>query len=129
MKGVITFMLVMFTGLALQAQEFKFKKESIDYGKVVQGSDGNRVFEFTNIGSEPIVIKRVASTCGCAVPKKPTKPVLPGETASIEVSYNTNKVGRFSKAITILSNAKNERKVIRIKGVVVPNAVAITNVD
>ena len=38
--------------------------------------------------------------------------------AKIEVSYDTKRIGGFSKAITIFSNAKTERKMIKIKGYV-----------
>ena len=43
---------------------------------------------------------------------------MPGEKGEIKVSYATSRVGGFSKSITIFSNAKNTRKVIRIKGLV-----------
>ena len=52
------------------------------------------------------------------MPKKPEKPIMPGEKGEIKVSYDTKRVGGFSKAITIFSNAKNVRKVIKIKGIV-----------
>ena len=43
---------------------------------------------------------------------------MPGEKGQIEVSYDTKKPGGFSKTLTIISNAKNERKRIKIKGFV-----------
>ena len=43
---------------------------------------------------------------------------MPGEKGEIKVSYATNRIGGFSKSITIYSNAKNPKKVIRIKGLV-----------
>ena len=48
----------------------------------------------------------------------PEKPIMPGEKGEIKVSYDTKRVGGFSKAITIFSNAKNARKIIKIKGYV-----------
>ena len=41
---------------------------------------------------------------------------MPGEKGQIEVSYDTKRLGGFSKAITIYSNAKQERKMLKIKG-------------
>ena len=73
---------------------------------------------FTNIGDAPIIIKNIQSSCGCTVPKKPEKPVMPGEKGEIKVSYDTKRVGGFSKSITIFSNAKNPRKIIKIKGII-----------
>ena len=43
---------------------------------------------------------------------------MPGKTGEIKVSYDTKRVGGFSKTIIIFSNAKNARKVIKIKGIV-----------
>ena len=96
--------------------EFKFKTETINYGKITSGADGVRVFEFTNVGKSPLIISRVQASCGCTVPKKPNHPIMPGEDGKIEVAYDTKRLGGFSKAITIFTNAKNERKMLKIKG-------------
>ncbi len=118
MKIFYTLLIIGFISLSTTAQEFKFEKEIINYGKIDKGSNGERVFVFTNIGDQPLIIKNIKSSCGCTVPKKPEGPIMPGEKGEIKVSYATNRVGGFSKSITIFSNAKNPRKVIRIKGLV-----------
>ena len=118
MKLLGSLLVVLFLSFSLNAQEFKFQEEVIDYGKIDKGSDGAKVFIFKNIGDQPIIINKIQSSCGCTVPKKPEKPIMPGEDGEIKVSYDTKRVGGFSKSITILSNAKNSRKIIRIKGIV-----------
>ena len=118
MKSLGSILVVLFLSFSLNAQEFKFQEEVIDYGKIDKGSDGAKVFIFKNIGDQPIIIKKIQSSCGCTVPKKPEKPIMPGEDGEIKVSYDTKRVGGFSKSITIMSNAKNPRKIIRIKGIV-----------
>ncbi|CAL2102304.1 conserved protein of unknown function [Tenacibaculum sp. 190130A14a] len=124
MKTMITFLVFVFTIGMVNAQEFKFKKETIDYGKITQGSEGKRVFEFTNVGKEPLIIKQVISTCGCAVSKKPTQPIMPGKKGKIEVSYDTKRIGGFSKMFTVMSNAKTKRKALKIKGFIEKSLVA-----
>lgn len=118
MKTVFTFLIIGLISLSTTAQEFKFESESIDYGKIKKGSNGERTFVFTNIGDAPLVINKVQSSCGCTIPKKPETPIMPGEKGEIKVSYDTKRVGGFSKSITIYSNAKNARKIIKIKGIV-----------
>ena len=122
MRAVLTFALILFVGFSSfgqdQKPEFKFVTETIDYGKITLGADGKRVFEFTNVGKSPLVITQVKASCGCTVPKKPEGPIMPGEKGKIEVSYDTKRPGGFSKAITIFSNAKMPRKMIKIKGYV-----------
>ena len=95
---------------------FEFEAETIDYGKIQQHADGVRYFKFKNVGSSPLVIEKVKGSCGCTVPSKPDHPIMPGETGEIKVKYATNRLGRFSKTVTITSNATTTPKVVRIKG-------------
>ena len=118
MKAIVTIFFIGFITIASYAQEFKFDTETIDYGKIDKGADGIRTFTFTNIGDQPLIIKDIKSSCGCTIPEKPKKPILPNQKGSIKVSYNTNITGGFSKSITILSNVKKERTVVKIKGFV-----------
>ena len=110
----------LFTTLWVSAQEkaeIQFKEETIDYGKINRGSNGLRVFEFTNTGDAPLVITNVRSSCGCTIPKKPEESILPGQQGKIEVQYDTNRAaGPFRKAITVSSNASNPTKILKIKG-------------
>lgn len=118
MKALGTIIALLFITISLNAQEFKFEKETIDYGKIAKGSNGERIFVFTNIGEQPLIIKNIQSSCGCTIPKKPEQPIMPGEKGEIKVSYDTNRPGGFSKQITIFSNAKMPRKALKIKGFV-----------
>ena len=118
MKTLGTLLLVLCATLSINSQEFKFEQETIDYGKIIKGSEGERTFVFTNVGDAPLIIQSIKSSCGCTVPKKPEAPIMPGEKGEIKVSYDTKRVGGFSKSITITSNTKNAVKVIKIKGFV-----------
>lgn len=123
MKKFLTFLFVATFGMISYAQEtaeISFKAEEIDYGKVKVGSDGVRVFEFTNTGKAPLVITNVSSSCGCTVPSWTKDPIAPGAKGKIEVKYDTNRVGPISKTVTVTSNAKqNPVKGLRIKGEVI----------
>ena len=128
MKKLVFLLIVGFAALSLQGQTkeevlkdftgpvFKFESEVIDYGDIAYNSDGNRVFKFTNVGKSPLIITQVKGSCGCTVPTKPEEPIMPGETGEIKVKYATNRIGPFSKTVTITSNAYEETKVLRIKG-------------
>jgi hypothetical protein len=118
MKTIGTLLLVLYATLSINSQEFKFEQETIDYGKIIKGSEGERTFVFTNVGDAPLIIQSIKSSCGCTVPKKPENPIMPGEKGEIKVSYDTKRIGGFSKQITILSNAITARKIVKIKGLV-----------
>ncbi|MGB0896268.1 MAG: DUF1573 domain-containing protein [Flavobacteriaceae bacterium] len=100
----------------VKSGEFKFDTETIDYGTIAKNDNGVRSFSFTNTGNAPIIITSVKGSCGCTVATKPSKPILPNETAEIGVKYDTKRVGSFSKTITVVSNASEKNKVLRIKG-------------
>lgn len=119
MKKTILLLFVGLLAYNLSAQEvakIEFKAETMDYGVIERGSDGVRVFEFTNTGTAPLIISKVSSSCGCTIPKKPEAPILPGESGEIQVKYDTNRVGPIRKAVTVISNADTPTKVLKIKG-------------
>ncbi len=98
------------------APVFKFETEVVNYGDIAKNSDGKRVFKFTNVGKSPLIITNVKGSCGCTVPTSPKEPIMPGQTGEIEVKYSTNRIGPFSKTITITSNATEANKVLTVKG-------------
>ena len=115
--------MILFT-LSLESQEkvaeVTFEKILIDYGIIDHGVDGKRTFNFKNTGTAPLIFNRIYSSCGCTIPKKPEKPILPGESGSIDVEYDTKRTGAFQKAITVNSNAVNSNIILRIKGEILP---------
>ena len=120
MKKLVLFLFVGMLGFGLTAQDasakIEFKTETVDYGEIAKGADGVRVFEFTNTGKAPLIISDVRSSCGCTIPKKPDAPIMPGKTGEIQVKYDTNRVGPIRKAITVISNADTQTKVLKIIG-------------
>lgn len=114
------------------APEISFDKTVHDYGTIVQGGDGTCYFEFENTGKEPLILSRPRSSCGCTVPTWPKQPILPGKSEKIKVTYNTKRMGRINKSVTIYSNAKNNPVILRIKGNVVstpPEQMPEKNID
>ncbi len=102
-----------------------FENETIDYGTIPHNADGKREFVFVNNGNKPLVIESTQGSCGCTVPSKPEGAIAPGAKGVIGVKYATDRVGAFTKTVTIKSNAVGqETKVVTIKGTVLPDAPA-----
>lgn len=102
-----------------------FENETIDYGTIPHNADGKREFVLTNNGNKPLIIESTQGSCGCTVPTKPEGPIAPGERGVIGVKYATDRVGQFTKTVTVKSNATgNPTKVLTIKGNVLPDAPA-----
>ncbi|MEZ5043703.1 MAG: DUF1573 domain-containing protein [Saprospiraceae bacterium] len=103
---------------ATDGPAMKFETLQVDYGTIIQDSDPYRYFKFTNVGTEPAVIKTAKGSCGCTVPTYPKEPILPGQTAEIKVRYDTKRVGPFTKRVTLTTNTAEPEIVLTIKGVV-----------
>lgn len=110
----------LFTAMqANQPGEFKFEKETNDFGKIPQGKPVSFDFKFTNVGDQPIIISNVETTCGCTVSKYTTTPIKKGEVGVITATFNAASAGSFTKPLTVKSNAKTPVKYLYIKGEVV----------
>ena len=102
-----------------------FENETIDYGTIPHNADGKREFVFVNNGNKPLTIESTQGSCGCTVPSKPDGAIAPGAKGVIGVKYATDRVGPFTKTVTIKSNATGqETKVVTIKGTILPDAPA-----
>ncbi len=110
---------------AIDGAGMVFENETIDYGTIQHNAEGTREFVLTNNGNKPLTIESTQGSCGCTVPTKPEKPIQPGEKGVIKVHYATDRVGQFTKTVTVKSNAAGqETKVLTIKGNVLPDAPA-----
>lgn len=110
--------------VAMMAQQavITFEKTDHDFGKINE-ADGKvtTVFTFKNEGMESLVLSNVRASCGCTTPKWPRQPIEPGQTGEITVTYNPNgRPGRFTKTVTITSNATEPTTRVTIKGEVIP---------
>jgi len=131
MKKFALILFIGFLAISVNAQEkveaktadentpvFKFETEIVDYGDIARNSDGIKLLKFTNIGKSPIIITNVKGSCGCTVPTSPKEPIMPGEEGEIQIKYATNRIGAFSKTVTITSNAVRPNIIIPVKGTV-----------
>ena len=106
--------------------EIEFEKVVHDYGDVPYNGNGECEFRFTNTGTEPLLVQKPKSSCGCTIPSWPNEPILPGESDIIKVTYRTNRSGIINKTVTVTSNAVNNPTVVlRIKGRVLDQTTEI----
>ena len=125
-------LLVLFVACQAQAQpgpsvlgepNISVDQEVYDFGVIQKGADGQCTFTITNTGSDPLIISKCDKTCGCTVPKCSKEPIVSGGTSEVLVTYDTNRVGPFNKAVKVHTNDPDEPlKMLRIKGEVVASA-------
>ena len=88
-----------------------------NFGKVTDGEKVNYSYRFKNTGTKPLVIVEATASCGCTVPQKPERPILPGETGFIKIIFDSKgRVGNAHKTITVKSNANPEFPILFLTG-------------
>ena len=103
-----------------------FNKLTHDFG-VIAENDGSQSysFEFTNKGTDPVMIQKVVSSCGCTTPDWSKEPVAPGGKGYVKVTYKPSGVTTFNKSITVnIANGNPETLVLHIRGNVMTIAEA-----
>ena len=112
---------LMLLSIQLFAQKIDFEVKEINYGDIFQDDNGLRIFKFKNTGTAPLIISDVQKTCGCTSPSYTKTPVMPGEQGEIQVTYDTKRVGQFTKFVTVYSNDPEQNAVqLKINGNVKP---------
>lgn len=107
-------MMMLLTTLAFAQPAMEFEATTVDYGKIEQDADPYRVFKFKNTGNEALIITNAKGSCGCTVPTYPKEPIAPGQSAEIKVRYDTKRIGKINKTVTLQTNAGV--KVLKIAG-------------
>lgn len=99
-----------------------FSATEHDFGRIQEGETVGYTFNFKNTGDADLVLTSVQTSCGCTVPKFSRKPIPPGGSGSIEVSFDSrDRSGRQTKTITVFSNAGTRVMMLRITAEVAGN--------
>jgi hypothetical protein len=80
------------------------------------------VFQFRNVGKQPLKIYKVEPFCGCVTAKFTEKPVLPGQLGYITLTYNGGGKhdGYFSENIEVYSSSEKDPRIyLNISGTLV----------
>ena len=103
------------------AATIAFDKVEYNFGTVNEGDIVETTFKVTNAGKTDLIITNAQASCGCTVPTWPKDPIKPGDSADIEVSFNTSgKPNRQSKSITLTTNTESGMETLILKGSVIP---------
>lgn len=109
------------TALALKdSTTVQIIDSSYNFKTVTDGEKVQYSYRFKNTGTKPLVIVNASASCGCTVPQKPEKPILPGEIGFIKIVFDSKgRVGTAHKTITVESNAKPGFPPLELTGEVV----------
>jgi hypothetical protein len=103
--------------------KIKFRNDTYDFGKVMEGKKVEYDYVFTNDGDEPLILKNVKASCGCTTPSWPREPIAPGATGKIHASFDTAGRGSVggqqqNKNITVTGNFEGGTIQLTLRGLV-----------
>jgi hypothetical protein len=79
-----------------------------DFGAIVKGEKVVVELPLRNTGNAPLLIESLVTTCGCTSAEIDSMTVLPGETATLRLSYDSAAheadMGPLERRIFIISN-------------------------
>jgi len=114
----IIFLLISAPAIAQKGAEISSETPTFDFGSIIEDNGlATHAFTVKNTGINPLVITRITASCGCTQPQWDKTPIPAGATTEVTISYNPKgRPGPFYKSIAIISNAKNGRLTLYIKG-------------
>ena len=108
------------TGKGKQPDAFATKmtveRTEYDFGTFPMSERQECVFRITNSGSSLLMVQDVVTSCGCTKVEYDKHPVPPGQSMDLKVIYEAEESGRFTKVVTVYSNAETSPVRLRITG-------------
>lgn len=91
-----------------------------DFGEIIENAGKvTHVFQIKNSGKSSIAIQDVATSCGCTATQWSKKPILPGKTGEISVTFDPKgRPGKFIKSISVYCTGMKTGYKLSIRGMV-----------
>lgn len=87
-----------------------------DFGTFPMEQKQEYVFSLINTGNSLLVVYDVVASCGCTQVEYNKKPVRPGETLGLKVTYNADEAVRFRKSLKVYCNVENAPLQLTVTG-------------
>lgn len=122
MRSVLILILVLNSAFLLsQEAEFFVKPASYKFPDAKEGDQLEYTFKVTNTGKKPLIISAYHVECTCTKVFLPKEPVMPGATAGIRVTFDSEGKSYYQDRIIYLdTNTKRKKEKLRFKVFVAP---------
>lgn len=106
-----------------------WEKTKHDYGTFKEeAGPQTTVFNFTNIGNQPLILKTVKASCGCTSTLYSQEAIQPGTKGFVNVTYNPkNRPNEFSKTIVVTANTEKPSTILTVEGKVTPREKTVVD--
>ncbi len=94
----------------------RFVRSCENIGTIYESDSPRRVvFDFVNVGEEPVTITKVTTHCGCTGATHATEPVEPGDTSQVVVTYNPKgRSGTIDTNAFVYTSCSGNRPVAKL---------------
>jgi hypothetical protein len=98
-----------------------FDQEVYTFQPVFEGDVVEVAFAFRNMGSHPLIIHDVSTSCGCTTAEYPSGPLNPGERGAVRTTFQSRGYsGDVDLTLLVKSNdAREPSRTLHIRGTVV----------
>ncbi|MBA2610446.1 MAG: DUF1573 domain-containing protein [Bacteroidetes bacterium] len=118
-KKVLSYLLCLTFASTFSQAKMEIKDAKKSFGMVKKGEVVKLDYDFTNTGTEPLLITDVEVSCSCTTVDFPKQPIAPGQSAKVIVSFDTKTVyDRQDRVVLVKSNDPKSPAKIRYKGIV-----------
>jgi len=121
---VVSLLLVVLiaVGQTLAKPELTIKTNQFDFGYAPYNAKISHNFWLYSIGDETVKIEKVITGCGCTKAPLTKNIIPPGDSALLEIIFNTNRYkSRVVKSPKIISNADEQEVIIETNVLKEPN--------
>ncbi len=102
----------------LRAPKATLVEESFNFGTITPGQPVAHDFILKNEGKDPLIIRKISTTCGCTASKPDTYEIKGGESTALKCTFDSRgKAGKQFQTVTLIVNDPlNSMLVLRFIG-------------
>ena len=93
-----------------------FDSREVNLGQLRIGERKDTVFVFVNDSDGAVILRDVVAGCGCTEVNWPKNPLLPSDSACIEVGFTADRAGVFYKKIFVFVSGCGASEELALKG-------------
>lgn len=123
MKKYLLSLIMSFLTVVSMAQVPKFEADNALYKfpDTREGEQLSHTFTITNTGDVPLIISDYKVACPCTKAELPTKPIMPGQSYKLKVTFDTKgKTYLQDRSVLLQTNTKKKEEKLRFKVFVIP---------
>jgi hypothetical protein len=114
MKILLTSLVVLLAAIPARA-ELKWDRQRVELKPGPGDTFVDATFGFVNSGSEPVIIEKLAPSCGCTTATVPKMTIEPGERSELVTRFDiTGRRGLQTKTVTVMIKGQKEPDIVTL---------------